>query len=182
METLVNTRIKMSNLLLIAGNGRNVGKTYFASKIIKQLSNTTCVTGLKISAHFHPYNEHDVVFKTGQFIITQEKQINSKDSSLMLQAGAEKVYFIMAKQAHLQEAFKQMRSILPQHAIVCESGGLHEIITPGLFFFIKQTGSEIEKKQHLNYSPLIVNNDGNNFDFDINNINFSNRSFLLINE
>lgn len=174
-----NIGVKLPNLLLIAGNGRNMGKTHFACRIIEHLSSQTQVCGVKISSHFHPFNEADLLFKNEHFILLQEKQISLKDSSLMLQAGAKTVYFIMADQNYLPEAFEHIQNYLPEHAIVCESGGLHEIATPGLFFFVNQTGKKIEKNHHLNFSPILVTNNGKYFDFDIQNINFSNNSFTL---
>lgn len=172
-------RNKMPNLLLIAGNGRNVGKTYFACRIIDFLSKKTEVCGVKISSHFHPINNADVLLENERFVILEEKRRTTKDSSLLLQAGAKKVLFIMATQENAAEAFEEVQSFLPQHAIICESGGLHEIITPGLFFFVNRNGQEIIKKHHLNHSPIIVNNNGEDFDFNINNINYSNHKFTL---
>lgn len=170
--TSTNTGLKLPNLLLVAGNGRNVGKTWFSCGVIKHLAKSTKVSAIKISAHFHPFNEIDLIAKNERFVITEEKQINTKDSSLMLQAGAQKVYFIMAAQENLNEAFSQLKPLLPNHAIVCESGGLHQLLTPGLFFFINHQGKEIVKEHHLNYSPIVVTNDGENIDFDINRISF----------
>ena len=92
-----HTTIQIPHLLLIAGNGRNVGKTTLACKIIARFAGETEVTGLKITPHFHPVNEDDVVIQTNNFLIINETQISSKDSSLMLQAGAKQVFFVMAK-------------------------------------------------------------------------------------
>lgn len=160
----------MPNLLLIAGNGRNVGKTFLACEIIKQLSVFADVIGLKISPHFHDYNSDDILFKSDNFIILNERQINSKDSSLMLQAGAKQVFFIMVKHTHLNSAFEYIKKHLSNKIVVCESAGLIEIIKPAHFLFVKRAVQNIVKKHHLEYSPLIVNNDGTNFDFDINSI------------
>ncbi len=44
----------MPNILLIAGTGRNVGKTLLACEIIQQLSKTMAVTAIKTSSHEHP--------------------------------------------------------------------------------------------------------------------------------
>ena len=62
-------KIQIPHLLLIAGNGRNVGKTTLACKIIAQFARETEVIGLKITPHFHPVNEADVVYKTDNFVI-----------------------------------------------------------------------------------------------------------------
>ncbi len=169
-------------MLLVAGNGRNVGKTYFACSVIKHLSRHTVVTGIKISSHIHSYNPEDVLFKNEHFVIIQEKEITNKDSSLMLQSGAQKVFFIMAEQEYLYDAFSYLQTILPDNAIVCESGGLYKLVNPGLFFFIKRKDSEIVKTEHLSHSPVIIENDGNDFNFDINSIHFSNRRIYLNHE
>lgn len=177
--TGTNRELKLPNMLLVAGNGRNVGKTWFSCRAIKHLAKSTKVSAIKISAHFHPFNEIELIAKNERFVIIEEKQINTKDSSLMLQAGAQKVYFIMAAQENLNEAFSQLQALLPNHAIVCESGGLHQMLTPGLFFFINQKEKKIVKEHHLNYSPIRVTNDGVNIDFDIKRISFQNGKIVL---
>uniref|UniRef100_UPI003217B1F2 hypothetical protein n=1 Tax=uncultured Draconibacterium sp. TaxID=1573823 RepID=UPI003217B1F2 len=182
VETKANIEFQMPNLLLIAGNGRNVGKTFFACKVIEKLSAHTKVCAIKISSHFHPFVQKDVLIQNKRFVVLEEKHITAKDSSRMLQAGAERVFFVMAKQEHLYETFRHLENYLPDHAIVCESGGLHQILKPGVFFFVNQTGKEIQKKHHLNYSPVIVTSNGKEIDFDINHINFINNKFTLNNE
>jgi len=173
------TTLKFPNLLLIAGNGRNVGKTTLACKIISWFSAEKEVVGLKISPHFYEFNEADVVFKNKQVAIVEEKKIDTKDSSLMLQAGAKKVYFVMVKPEHLHRAVEHMIKILPNKLIVCESGGLHEYVNPGLFLMVNRKGKEIVKTNLLQYDPIIVNNDGKNFDFDIHQVEFKNHQIKL---
>ena len=175
-----DTKIDYPNLLLIAGNGRNVGKTYFACRIIESLSKQASITGLKITSHIHEHNSDDVLLKDKHYVILQEKQISGKDSSLMLQAGAKQVFFVMAEPEYLPEAFEKLSAYLPKTPIVCESGGLHEIITPGLFFFIYATGTPIKKQKHLIHNPIIVKNDGENLKFDYNKVQLNNNKFSLI--
>jgi len=179
--TATHKTIKMSNLLLIAGNGRNVGKTYLACSIITKFSKLEEVTGLKISPHFHSYNAEDVLFRNENYIVLNEKNITSKDSSFMLQAGAKKVYFVMVNPNYLSEALEKIQHLLANNLVVCESAGLHEFISPGLFFFVKRADEAIVKQQFLKYNPIIIENKGNNFDFDIQNIEFKNNKFTLKN-
>lgn len=179
---MINTKhktIDIPNLLLIAGNGRNVGKTTLACQIISYFVKTTEVIGLKISPHMHTYNQTDVVFKNEKIVILEEKQINSKDSSLMLQAGAKKVYFVMVKPEHLNENINHLIKIMTGELIVCESGGLREQINPGVFLKVKRKEEEIIKKHLLKYNPIIVNNDDNNFDFDIQQLEFKNHQICI---
>ncbi len=178
----IHTNEKMSNLLLIAGNGRNVGKTYFACEIIKSLAQKTVVYGLKISSHFHPVSNDSILEQNDKFTIAEETKRTRKDSSRMLQAGAKKVYFLMAPQTHLLEAFNHMSKLLPEVALVCESGGLHEFIQPGLFFFVNKNGASIKKHEHLQYKPIMVNNSGIAFNFNPKNIKYTNDGFGLNNE
>ena len=169
----------MTNLLLIAGNGRNAGKTTLACRIIEHLSKNISVTGLKISPHFHNFNESEVLIRSEHFIVIDEKQNSTKDSSLMLNAGADKVLFVMVKQEHLHEALIQIYNLIANAIIVCESGGLREFVEPGLFLFVKRTGYEIVKKHLINYSPIIVNNNGSDFDLEIEKIEIKNHQFIL---
>jgi len=85
----------------------------------------------------------------------------------------------MAQQQHLKKAFLQLNKFLPKVAIVCESGGLAEIIDPGLFLFVKKTGDDPSQKDYKRFSPKIVENNGQGFNFNMSNIRFINHSFSL---
>lgn len=175
----ISARINMPNLLLIAGNGRNVGKTFLACKIIEHLSQSTSVIGVKISPHFHQYHKDNVLINKGNFIILNETQNNTKDSSLMLQAGAKKVFFVMVKQAHLQNAFDYLKNEISNDIVICESGGLIEMIKPQLFLFVKRQKEPIVKKHLIQYSPILINNDGRTYDFDIRKISINNKTLTI---
>jgi len=177
-----NIKIKIPNLLLIAGNGRNVGKTTLACKIISYFASKTEVIGLKISPHNHNSNKSEIIFKNEKIIVAEEKKISTKDSSLMLQAGAKKVYFVMVKPEYLHEAVEHLINNLPNCLIVCESGGLNEWVAPGMFLMVKRKDEEIVKTHLLKHSPFIVNNDGKHFDFDIQNLEYGNLQISLKNE
>lgn len=179
MDYSAENHIKMPHLLLIAGNGRNVGKTFLACRIIEFLAKNHEVTGLKISPHFHPVSDSEVVFNNEYFIILKENKISTKDSSLMLQAGAKQVFFVMVQPGYLNAAFEKLQEFLPGNIIVCESGELHEVIEPGLFLFVKRSGEDVVKTQYLKYLPVIVNNDGKCFDFDVERIELRNNRINL---
>ena len=174
-----NKRLNLPNLLLISGNGRNVGKTFLGCKIIRALAKTHPVTAVKISSHFHPFNKDNVITENKNFVLLEEKELTQKDSSLMLQAGAEKVIFIMAEQQNLKEAFSHLINLCPNNPIVCESGGLAEFVDPGLFFFVKRENDEIVKSHLLKFSPKIIENGNSGFNLDIGKIEFSKNHFSL---
>ena len=174
-----NKRLNLSNLLLISGNGRNVGKTYLACEVIKALSKTHAVTGVKISSHFHPFNKENVIIENKNFVLLEEKELTQKDSSLMLQAGAEKVIFVMAEQQNLKEAFSHLNHLLSDNPIICESGGLAEFVDAGVFLFVKRENDEIVKSHLLEFLPKIIENGNSGFNLDIGKIKFSKNHFSL---
>lgn len=174
-----NRRLNLPNLLLISGNGRNVGKTYLACEVIKALSKTHAVTGVKVSSHFHPFNKDNVIVENPKFVLLEEKELNQKDSSLMLQAGAKRVIFVMAEQKNLEEAFSCLSNYLSNNPIVCESGGLAEFVDPGVFLFVKRENDEIVKSHLLEFAPEIIENGNSGFNPDIMNIEFSSNHFSL---
>jgi molybdopterin-guanine dinucleotide biosynthesis protein len=174
-----NRRAELPNLMLVAGNGRNVGKTTLACRIITHFSEKMPVTGLKITPHFHDYDETDLVFKNEKFIILDETKYHEKDSSRMLKAGANKVFFVMAKPEFSGEAAQKILQFLTSDLVVCESGGLHEFVIPGVFLMVKRTGEELVKTHLLKYEPIIVNSDGKDFDFDIRRLRFNNNKICL---
>lgn len=173
-----NKRLNLPNLLLISGNGRNVGKTHLACEIIRKLSKIHSVTGVKISSHFHPFKKDNVIVENQNFILVEEKELSTKDSSLMLQAGANKVLFVMAEQKNLKEALSHVIQLFSNNPIVCEAGGLAELIDPGVFLFVKRVNEEIVKPHLLKYSPQIIENDLG-FNPVVNNIEFKNNHFSL---
>ncbi len=167
------------NILLVAGDGRNVGKTYWCCRCIEHLSSKSEVVGVKISPHFHYYDANNLIVKTDDYVIIRETNINNKDSSLMLQAGAGKVYFVMCKRDKIGEAFESLKSLFDNKVVVVESGGLHKVISPGLFFYIIDKGKKIGKKEYLDYNPILINNDGEQMDFDIQNIRLHGNELFL---
>jgi hypothetical protein len=168
------------NLLLVSGNGRNVGKTFFSCQIIKFLAQKHPVTAVKISPHLHEIPENsDVLNRTENFIVINETEISHKDSSLFLQSGAAKVLFVMSKPENLNDAFQYLKPYLTRGPVVCESAGLGEIIDAGLSFFIKNTNDAIIKNMKQVQRSQIIENDGQNFHFDIARIEFENNLFHL---
>lgn len=139
------------NLLLIAGTGRNTGKTTIAEFLINHFSPKHNIVALKISPHFHELtNQQEIVVDNGTFIICKEKQGKAKkDSQKMLQAGAVEAYYIQVKDCHLYEAFSSWLKIIPKNKlIVCESPALRRFVKPALFIVTDHSGN-IQKKEEI---------------------------------
>ncbi len=141
-------RKKFKNIILIAGSGRNVGKTTLGCEII-QAKKSCEVIAVKITPHFHKATPGLVEIDKGNgWIISEEtNESTPKDTSLFLKNGAEKSYFIQAKENKLGLAFNAIKKLLPKDKlIVIESAALHKIIQPALFLFVLPNGKLIESK------------------------------------
>ena len=88
--------LKLPQLLLIAGNGRDSGKTTLACLIIQKFSTDHQIIALKISPHKHRIAAGGkVICDTENLYIAEETNPGTgKDSSRMLQAGAGRSFFI----------------------------------------------------------------------------------------
>jgi len=160
--------IKFPNLLLVAGTGRNSGKTTFACSIIEKNSKDIPVTGLKISPHFHGGTDSlKLLVGNENFNLYEEISADSsKDSSKMLQAGALKVFYIETTDSHISHAFDAfVKHIEPGSPVICESPALRNIIDPGLFFILDNIDSIDKKESILNWK-----NEANGF-FNMQNEN-----------
>ncbi len=140
------------NLLLIAGTGRNTGKTTLACSIINKFSYNFQIIGLKISPHFHGGTDSlKTIVNDNNFNIYEETSTSTgKDSSLMLNVGAAKVFYIEVLDEYLKTAFEQFLNILPEsYLLVCESPALRKYIQPGVFFIVDSERNKNKKKEVL---------------------------------
>lgn len=180
METLV-----VPQLLLIAGTGRNSGKTTFACQILRKFGSAYPIISLKITPHFHQnIQSGKVIIDSENLYLAEETNATTgKDSSLMLQAGARKSYFVMAKDEHQDEAFQEILKIIPTGSLlVCESGGLRHYRVPGLFFMMKNCGQgkmkpDAEKLMLL--ADRVITFDGEKYDFEPNKIEIKENQWIL---
>lgn len=127
---------KLENLLIVAGTGRNSGKTTLACEIIKQFSELEPVA-LKISPHFHEPSAGLVLLKSDiDFNIYRElSERGDKDSSKMLISGASAAYYIQVYDNNAGRAFRWLVDYLnTTDPIVCESPALRRFVEPGVFF------------------------------------------------
>ncbi len=150
------------NLLIVAGTGRNVGKTTLVAKIIQELGRDAkfcipTVVALKITPHFHSH-QCEVLHKDEHFCIALEKNAHTeKDTSKMLRAGAEKVYFVQAPDAALPAALALLLPLLPKDSpIVCESAVLRDFLQPGLFVVLTRKGEEGKVQRRLALADRVL--------------------------
>ncbi len=165
------------NLLLIAGTGRNVGKTSFAERTIRKLSIQHEIIAIKISKHYHDHELQSLK------ISKEENPETGKDSSRFLNAGAKEVYYIQAKDNNLPELANSFLNQLPRHIpIIVESGGIIDHIEPGLFILIQSSrhNSTKETAHYKERAHLIINSQREKFDIDPECISFDKISKMII--
>jgi Ni2+-binding GTPase involved in maturation of urease and hydrogenase len=181
MESLV-----LPNLLLIAGTGRNSGKTTLACSIIKKFGSHHSIIAVKISPHFHKDKQDGLPIwvRENLYIIEETDASKSKDSSLMLAAGAQRSFFVMADDGQLPEAMQKILAIInPADLIICESGGLRNFITPGLFFLLNRKDNSTPKPESVKFKSICnswITFDGVHFDFSVESIAIQNNKWILI--
>lgn len=183
----VPEHFSVPNLVLLAGAGQNVGKTSFAVSIIHRLKKLGYqVYGLKITPHFHHSNPENLIIQKEGFQISLEKKTDGiKDSSRMLDAGADEVFFVQINSdIALPEAFDFVYRMADEKVLwVCESGGLRTFVDPGLFLYFKMKGQEPQKDSAKKLMPLadkIVNFDGAVFDFSPEQIGVEEYRFKIL--
>jgi hypothetical protein len=176
---------KRDNIILLAGNGQNAGKTLFACQLISSLR--IKVIGIKICPHFHhlPSDTNFIVKTENYQIIKENKQEGSKDSNRLLNAGADKVFYIQTKDEHLNDVLCYLDKIICSATpIIIESGGLRNIIEPGLFLMIENKNNRKLKPNTLYFRKLADVNiefDGEKFNFEPGNIDFSKKKWVIKN-
>lgn len=155
------------NMLLVSGSGRNVGKTSFIRKVIAQ-NKAQNLAAIKITPHFHePTPGLLPVEICEQYRVYEETDASSaKDSSLFLQSGAKRVFYIQTSDAHLGQAFRSAAGLLrPDQPIIAESAALRRFVHPGLYLFIQRLNdpmkpSALEMQQ---LADITLYSDGNTF-------------------
>jgi hypothetical protein len=133
---------KYYNWIVIAGNGRNTGKTTLACKIIAG-NLSSHIVGIKISPHHHPPGDNETtLIKSKGMTIMSEKTTSRKDSGRMLKAGAEEVLYVQAADNLLPEVLEHLEKLVGGRPTVCESGGIVQFIDPGLFLMVMAPGRD----------------------------------------
>ncbi len=140
------------NILLIAGTGRNSGKTTLAFRIIGNFSNNNNLVAVKISPHFHKGSQElEPVETNNRFNLYLEHDTKgSKDTARMKAAGAQTVYYVEVLDIHMEEAFDFLSVLLPPAApVVIESPALGMIIKPGVCFIVDHPQTVFKKAEIL---------------------------------
>jgi uridine kinase len=143
--------IALPEMVMIGGNSRNSGKTTLACSIIKKLSATHEVIGLKVTSiragEDSKHGNHDQELFSDYTIFEELDSKADKDTSKMLRAGAKHVYYIRVADNFIEKAVLHFLSkYINKQVIVCESRSLRNIVIPGLFLMMIRTPAQNEEK------------------------------------
>jgi hypothetical protein len=147
--------VTIPSLLLIAGRGTKSGKTSMACRIIRLLPELK-ITAIKITPHFHETTTGLFPIKedTGYSIYEETDRSSFKDTSRMLMAGANKVYFAKVWDDHLPEVFHEIMKAIPAGTpVICESPALRNFVEPGVFIIM--TSDTIDKQKDISHLQIL---------------------------
>lgn len=158
--------MKMTNLIVVAGTGRNVGKTECACRLISTVSAQSEVYGLKVSTIYPDEGIHHGSHQHGAagVNLVEEKRLDlDKDTCRMLRAGARKVFYLQGEDAEIESGFHHFLTQVPADSpIVCESGSLHKFVEPALLIVVTSTDRDIKWRaaELFEHPSLIIDSDG----------------------
>lgn len=126
---------------MVGGSRRHVGKTTLICEIIAAHQAKYSITGLKVTSvragDEFLHGDHPFKMKDNFEIFEETDRMGQKDTSRMLQAGAQKVFYIRTKDEYVPEAFDHFRKLSGENnLIVCESISLRKYVRPGLFILL----------------------------------------------
>jgi hypothetical protein len=156
------------NVLLIGANARNAGKTTLACSLIRKFSFDFPLIGLKVTRtcireeQFH--GTHGEPELEGWFLNEEINYSGTKDTHRMLEAGAQKVFYLRSNEDKIEEAFLSfMKEIGKNSLIVCESRSLRRFIKPAIFIMMMNEQPVSQSKEVQSYLRFadIVSNRGN---------------------
>jgi len=116
-------------------------------RIIEQFRHLGIVS-VKITPHFHAATPGLELISEGPgFAIYEETDGETiKDTSRMLKAGAEKVFFARATDSSLYNAFVEVLRQVPEGTpLICESPALRQFAEPGLLILMTSPMSDNQK-------------------------------------
>jgi hypothetical protein len=177
--------IKLPDWLIVYGTNRNTGKTTLITRIIRHFHPEIPICAIKISPHFHEIEEDSVVVaKTDDFVIVKEVRTSTgKDSSRMLEAGADLVLYAQVWDNNLEKVLPLIiDNLIPGSAVVCESGWARNLVDPGLFLILNRKDESSIKESASKLKQLAdrwIEFDGEDFDFSPGELKFENGIWKL---
>lgn len=161
-------QINMPHMVMIGSTGRNSGKTTLAIELIKKWKMNHKIIGLKVTTI---HDEKGPCPRGGEgcgvceslkenYEILEETNPHSeKDTSLLLNAGSNRVFWLKAKRPYIEEGIRAfMAQCDPEALIICESNSLRHVVKPGMFIMLKSGEPSIKTsaKKVMHYADFLV--------------------------
>ncbi|MDR2393089.1 MAG: hypothetical protein LBD93_02875 [Treponema sp.] len=157
-------------LLLIGSSGQNAGKTTLAKALIKAWKAPLgsgarfSIVALKITSVAHrgavcPRGGTGCgacVSITQDFVLEEEAGVSlNKDTAQLLEAGADRVFWLRALYGSLAVAYTHfLKQIPPKGLIIGESNSLREVVAPGCFIMLMNSATSKVKPTAARVLPL----------------------------
>ncbi len=173
-----------SNILLLSGTARNVGKTTFVCKLLRHFKQLQIIT-VKVSPHWHDVKQGNIlIHDPGSLMLVRETVTDSyKDTSRMLRCGAHKVYYLQhtSDEALLKGFYHLMKIGESDWPMIFETAVLGKYITPGLHFRITATNAAPSRKRMVDI-PIdqLITFDGTDFDLSLASVRVDHNQWSLI--
>jgi len=115
----------------------------------------------------------------GELRLNEElRQDRNKDTSRMLTAGAEKVWWLRVREGSLADAAKELATLVPEDGIlVFESNSIRRVCEPNLFFMLgSPENTEVKESAKAAFGEVdrMVAFDGESFDFNPESVRLKN--------
>ena len=180
------------DFIIIGSTGRNTGKTEFASRLIARYSKERTVYGVKVVTIDPDQGNCPRGGKgcgvctslEGDYEITQEtEQIPGKDTTRMLQAGAQRVFFLKVSIHSLDRGLKALLDVVPENVLtVCESNSIRKVMVPGLFLVIKNLNEKGIKEscaEVINMADRVIDFHDMNWNFSPDRVRVKDNQWII---
>ena len=184
--------LKRPGMLLVGAAGRDAGKTYFATSLLRRFAAANDIVAVKVTpiekvTDRCPHGRDDCnVCATlkGNFEIAEETDpAPDKDTCKMLAAGAKRVFWLRSLKSHLKEgAAAMLEATRGGTVLICESNSLRTVVEPGLFVMLKNRSATEPKPSSravLGHVDRIVLFDGAGFDIDFDDFSVTPQGWTL---
>lgn len=137
-------------LVIVGGAGRNVGKTECVCRLIAKTAVSLPVFGLKVSAIYPDetmfHGDHGAAGLVKD-IFEEHIRDSSKDTSRMLRAGAERVFFLCCENQDVYDEYQRFRAMVgDERVVICESNSLSDYVKPALHIVVVPREGEIKPR------------------------------------
>jgi molybdopterin-guanine dinucleotide biosynthesis protein len=151
-----------NNMIIVAGTGRNIGKTTLVEMMIRELSKKYRITALKTSmlmpGEEYLHGRHRLA-KPEEFFLKEEKDESvAKDSGRFLKAGAYRSFFLSMGENAADQAFRCFaRKTDPEDLVIAESNVLPVIVKALVLIVINENDKvKPSAKKLIGMADMIV--------------------------